>query len=268
MWAARDVREPLDHLLKENRIGGVVHLAYVLRPSHDHRRVRSINVGGTENLIAACEAAGASVMVYPSSTTVYGAHRDYERPYLETDSPRPVAGFQYSEDKAEAERLLLDFSARRGTRVAVLRAPPVMGQSADNFIVRSLTRRWLPSPSGVDVEFQFLHLDDLLDALVLALRSQSQGIYNISGSGTVRWREMARAFGNHVFPVPGSLLRAATGLSWALRLQSESPACGVDFIRYPWLADCSKITRELGWRPRYSSEQALQAARPAIGIPQ
>jgi UDP-glucose 4-epimerase len=199
---------------------------------------------------------------------VYGAHAGYERPYREADPVNPVRGFQYSEDKVEAERFLQGYAGRTGARVAILRAPPVMGTSAENFIVRSLTRRLLPSPWGANVEFQFLHIDDLLDALVLTLTTPVGGVYNVSGEGAVRWRDMVRTFGNRVVPVPPPVLKSVVGLTWALRLQSDSPACGVEFIRFPWLADTSKAERELGWRPRYSSEQALLAARPAIGIPQ
>lgn len=272
-WATRDVRETLDDLFIEHGIEAVAHLAYVLRPSHDRAGVHAINVGGAANVVRACEAAKVTSIVYPSSTTVYGAHRDFRRPYLETDPTNPVKGFQYSEDKVEAEKLLLGYAERAegrraGARVAVLRSPPVMGPSADNFIVRSLTRRLLPSPSGANVEFQFLHIDDLLDALVLMLTTDVRGVYNIAGMGAVRWRDMVRVFGNRVVPVPARVLKSVVGLTWALRLQSDSPACGVEFIRFPWLADTSKSERELGWRPRYSSEQALLAARPAIGIPQ
>lgn len=267
-WAVGDVREPLDDLFKAHGIDAVAHLAYLLRPSHDRARVHAINTGGTENVASACEAAKVRAIVYPSSTTVYGAHASYKRPYLETDPVNPVEGFQYSEDKVEAEKILLGFADRTGARVAILRAPPVMGPSADNFIVRSLTRRLLPSPWGTNVQLQFLHIDDLLHALVLALTTSVRGVYNVSGQGSVRWKDMVRVFGNRVVPVPAPVLKSVVGLTWALRLQSDSPACGVEFIRYQWLADTSKADRELGWRPRYSSEQALLAARPAIGIPQ
>ncbi|MBI4305568.1 MAG: NAD-dependent epimerase/dehydratase family protein [Chloroflexi bacterium] len=267
-WVVQDVRQSLDDVFVEHRIQAVAHLAYVLRPSHNREFVRAINVGGTASLIRACDAAGTNVIVYPSSTTVYGAHATYQRPYVETDPVNPVRGFQYSEDKVEAERLILAFGQKPGARVAVLRGPPVMGPSADNFIVRSLTARWLPSPLGANVEFQFLHIDDLVSAIVLMLTENVNGVYNISGGGSVRWRDMVGAFGNRVVPVPGPVLKAVVGATWTLRLQSESPACGVEFIRHPWLADVSKAARDLDWLPRYSSEQALFAARPAIGIPQ
>jgi UDP-glucose 4-epimerase len=271
-WAIQDVREPFDGLLRDHAIEAVAHLAYVLRPSRDRKRASAINVGGTENLLQACRSARVRGVVYPSSTTVYGAHSSYRRPYLETDPVNPVRGFQYSEDKVLAERLLLGFAGESGpgsrTRVAIMRAPPVMGPSAENFIVQSLTRRVLPSPMGANVEFQFLHIDDFLDGMIAMLLSGASGVHNVAGRGTVRWREMVRVFGNTVIPVPGPLLRSVVGLSWALRLQSESPACGVDFIRYSWLADTAKADRDLGWQPRYSSIEALLAARPAVGAPQ
>ena len=59
--------------------------------------------------------------------------------------------------------------------------------------------------------------------------------------------------------MPPSVLYALTSVGWHLRLQSESPACGINFIRYRWTADTQKAKRELGVKFRYTSRQALEA---------
>ena len=45
---------------------------------------------------------------------------------------------------------------------------------------------------------------------------------------------------------------------WRLKLQGESPASGLDFIRYQWNADTEKASRELGREFRHTSRQALE----------
>ena len=258
----RDVREPLDDLLAEHSIQAVCHLAYVVRPARDRSWARSINVEATESLLRACSAAGVSRVVYLSSATVYGARRGNSRPFTEEDPPAPVRGFGYSEDKVAAESLLTAWQKETlGASATVLRGCVVMGPAADNFIIQALTMRWLPLPAFEDAELQFLHVSDQVDALERALSDSAGGVYNVAGSGTVRWRQMVRLFGNRSLPVPGPLLQALTGLTWSLRLQSRSPAAGVNFVRYPWLVATDKIERELGWSPAHTSEQALLAAR-------
>lgn len=267
-WVSQDVRQPLSEVFRSSGVQAVAHLAYLLRPTHDRAKARAINVGGTESVLSAARACRATRIVYPSSTTVYGAHADYRRPYRESDPVRPLPGFPYSLDKVDAELLLRRFFEDTQVPVAILRCPPVMGESADNFIVRSLTRRFLPVPFGANVEFQFLHISDLASALVASLTSDACGTFNVTGEGTVPWRDMVRSFGNRTIPVPGPVLKAVVGATWAIRLQSDSPPSGVDFIRFPWLADGARFRAAADWRARYDAAGALAAARGAIGIPQ
>ena len=72
----RDIRNGVGDVLADHGIQAIVHLAYVVRPVRDRRLARSINVGATEALLAACSSAGTTKIVYSSSTTVYGAHAD------------------------------------------------------------------------------------------------------------------------------------------------------------------------------------------------
>ena len=74
------------------------------RWSHDRLAAHRVNVGGTSNLLDASAEAGVRRIVYLSSTSVYGAHADNPPMLTESSPARPVRGFQYSEDKAEAER--------------------------------------------------------------------------------------------------------------------------------------------------------------------
>jgi hypothetical protein len=49
------------------------------------------------------------------------------------------------------------------------------------------------------------------------------------------------------------------GFSWALRLQNESPASGLEFIKYPPIISTEKVNREVGFQFRYSSGEAVAA---------
>jgi UDP-glucose 4-epimerase len=85
------------------------------------------------------------------------------------------------------------------------------------------------------------------------------GTYNLAGDGTVCWSEMAALLGRRLLTMPAPVLYPLAALGWHLRLQSESPARGIDFIRYRWTADTQKAKRELGVKFRYTSRQALEA---------
>ena len=259
-FVRQDVSRPFPGLFAEHGVDTVVHLAYVLRQGRDREANRRVNVDGTAHMLEACRRGGVRRVVYLSSTSVYGPRPDNPEALTEDMPTRPVAGFRYSEDKLRSEKLIAKFAADSpGVSACILRCCPVMGANANNFIARAFDKPFLVAVRGADPPMQLIHEDDLARCLALAALGDAEGLYNVAGSGSIGWREMASARGRRVFPVPAWLLYPATQLAWALRLQSDSPAVGLDFVRHRWLADTGKIEREIGFRPRFSSRDAWEA---------
>lgn len=257
----RDILQPIDDLLKEHGIASVVHLAFQLKPRRDREEARRINVGGTARVLQSCQTADVDHIVYLSSSTVYGAHAGNDIPFTEDSPLNPVRGFQYAEDKASTELLLQDYASDYpNTKVTMLRCCIVMGPNSDNFITKAFSKPLLVRIRGADPQMQFIHEDDLRDVLELCLKERFTGVYNLAGAGTVPYSHIATVAGRMAFSVLAAILYPLTQLSWGLRLQSDSPACGLDMIRWPWLADIGKLQREADFAPKYTSQQALEAS--------
>ena len=255
-----DVSTPLGREPLDGGIDALVHLAYVLNPGHDRERAHRVNVDGTENVLRTVADAGVRKVIYFSSTSVYGAHPDNPPELTEDLPPRPLRGFQYSEDKVLAEAIVQEFAARTpGVEATILRGSPVMWPNADNFISRAFLKPLLVAVIGYDPPMQFLHEDDVVDVLARCVLGTSSGLYNVGGDGAIRWSEMARMIGRRLVSLPAPVLYGATAAAWALRVQSDAPSCGINFIRYGWTAGTEKIQRELGVAFRYSSREAWQA---------
>ena len=259
-FVRQDVSEPFPGLFAAHEVDTVVHLAYVLRQSRNREANRRVNVDGTRNTLEACRRSGVARIVYLSSTSVYGAHPDNPPALAEEMPGRPVIGFQYSEDKLESERLLDEFaSASTSVTVCILRCCPIMGANADNFIADAFDKPFLVAASRANPPMQLIHEEDAVRSLTLATLGESEGLYNLAGAGSISWHEMAAARGRRVVSMPNWLLYPLTQFTWALRLQSDSPAMGLDMIRYPWFASTAKIERETGFRPQYSARDAWEA---------
>ena len=260
VFVRHDVTEPMDDILSEHGVNAVVHLAFVLQTGHDRHAARRVNVDGAATVVKSCVEAGVRRLLYLGSTTVYGAHADNPALLTEDSPVRPVAGFQYGEDKADVERLFSRLEAEyRGLSLTVLRVCPVVGPNADNFIARAFSKPLLVAVGDHDPEMQLLHEDDLVELMRLCLRRDSPGVFNVAGRSTVRWSEMARIMGRRLVRLPAWTLYPLTEIAWRLRLQRDSPACGLDFIRHPWTADTGKLADELGFEPRHSSTEAWLA---------
>jgi nucleoside-diphosphate-sugar epimerase len=65
--------------------------------------------------------------------------------------------------------------------------------------------------------------------------------------------------GKRLIALPSALLSFIMGLTWRLRLQEESPPAGLEFIKHPVVLSTEKAERELGFKFRYSSREALAA---------
>ena len=259
-FVQHDIGDPFPDLFADHRIGSVVHLAYLLNPGRRREVSRRVNVTGTDNVLDACAAADVRHVLYLSSTSVYGAHPD-NPDFLTEDHPvRPIPGFLYSEDKIESESRLAEFAARNpSVTVTVLRGCPVLGPNSNNFISNAFRKPLLPSIAGADPDMQFLHEDDLVAILAACLDRMPSGTYNIAGNGTLKWSEMAAKMDSRVVTLPYFAWYGLTSIAWRLRIQSDSRACGLDFIRHRWTVDTRKLSAELGFRPKYTSAQTWDA---------
>ena len=259
-FARLDITEPFPDLFARYDINAVVHLAYKLNPGRRPDLARRVNVTGTDHVIQACANSDVSHVVYLSSTSVYGAHPDNPDFLTEDDPVRPIPGFQYSEDKAAAESRLTEFAERSSTTaVTILRGCPVMGPHADNFIANAFRKPALPRLGDADPPMQFIHEDDLTEVIIKCLEAGPSGTYNVAGDGTIRWSRMAAVMGRRTLRLPPAAWRALTSAAWSLGLQSDSPACGLDFIRYRWTASADKLKRELGVSPKHTSSEAWES---------
>ena len=255
-----DITNPFPDLFDRYDINAVVHLAYILNPGRRSDLARRVNVSGTDHVIEACSNADIAHVVYLSSTSVYGAHPDNPEFLTEEDPVRPIPGFQYSEDKAAAEGRLTEFAERNSSvSITILRGCPVMGPHADNFIANAFRKPALPRLGSADPPMQFIHENDLTEIIVKCLDTRPSGIFNVAGDGTIHWSRMASVMGRRMLRLPPIAWWRLTSIAWRLGLQSDSPPCGLDFIRYRWTASTDKIKRELGVSLKYTSSEAWES---------
>ena len=257
-FSYRDISEPIDEIFIENNVDTAINLAFVVKPTHNKKNAEQIDIGGISNFLDACMKVKVKHILYLSSHTVYGAHADNTQPLSEDAPLRPMPGFQYSWDKAEAERILQDFAnLHRDVCISVLRSCPVIGPNAANSVVTSMFKSVMIRVAGYDPPMQFVHEDDLVEIIMYLLDQPRTGIFNISGEGSIRYSDIARLRGKRTIALPEQILRFLMGISWMLHLQRESPVSGLEFIKYPPIVSTEKIKGEMGFQFGYSCRDAL-----------
>jgi UDP-glucose 4-epimerase len=111
---------------------------------------------------------------------------------------------------------------------------------------------------GADPPFQFLSEEDMSTILLRAVKAEASGIFNCAGDGALRYGKVIRASGKRPWPLPASILYPLTGFLWKLRLSPFPPGI-LDLIRYPWVADTTRLKTVFGYTPQHDTRQAMDA---------
>ena len=253
-------------LLERERPDALVHLAFVLNPMHDENTMYEIDVGGTHNILEAASAAGTEQVLVTSSGTAYGAFPDNPVPIAEDWPVRGVPDFEYARDKSECDRLCQLWALRHPDRVmTIVRPCIVFGPNVDNYIVRAWMKQPFFADFGLpDQQVQYVHEDDVGQALIRLLDGRHEGAFNLAGDGTMTWRECSEMIGMPVRRVPRRLYWMFGELMWRLRL-SETPPGNLHFIIHPWVVSTEKLKETTGWSPKYTTRETFEITMRARG---
>jgi UDP-glucose 4-epimerase len=263
-----DVRDAaaVRELFERERPDAVLHLAFVLNPMRDEYAMYDIDVGGTHNVLEAASATGIEQLLVTSSATAYGAFPDNPVPIDEDWPVRGVPDFEYARDKTESDRLCQLWALKHPERVmTIVRPCIVFGPSVDNYIVRAWTKQpFFGDIGGAGVPVQFVHEDDVVEALVRLVDGRHGGAFNLAGDGTMTWGECADLIGTPRRRVPKRAFFRFANLMWKLRA-SESPAGNLHFLLHPWVVSTDRLKEATGWTPAHTSRETFEITMRAHG---
>jgi UDP-glucose 4-epimerase len=259
-------RDAVRAALERSGADALVHLAFILNPSHDEHLMYDVDVNGTHNVLEAAAAAGTGQALVTSSATAYGAFPDNPVPLTEDDPVRGVSSFAYARDKTESDRLCQLWAARHPDRVmTIVRPCIVFGPSVDNYLVRLWTKApFAPDPGTLDNQIQFVHEDDVVEAITALLLGRHEGAFNVAGDGLMTMRECAELIGSPIRRMPMRAYRGLARAMWAARV-SEAPPGQIDFAEHPWIVSTEKLKRTTGWSPRHTSRETFEITMRAHG---
>ncbi len=265
-WAQADIAS--DDLVSLFRgADAVVHLAWLIQPSHDLPHLWRVNVEGSTRLFRAVAEAGVPALVYASSVGAYSSAPKHEA----VDESWPTNGIGtsfYSRHKAEVERRLDRFE-REHADVRVVRIRPALifkreaasgirRLFAGPFLVNPLLRPSLIPviPDLPNLRFQAVHSHDVGDAYRLAVTRDVRGAFNVAAEPVLDPTELGRILDARPVPFPSGIARRLTSLTWRLHMQPTPPGW-LDLALGVPILDTTRARDELGWRPRHSAAEAL-----------
>ena len=257
----KDIRDPeIGELFAQHNIDTVFHLAFVVKPIHNLKKMHDIDSNGTENVLEQSDAAGVKHLIAISSTLAYGAHPDNPKKLTEDAPLRGNQSYPYGYYKAMTDGMIQEFGkSHPDMTVTILRPCTVIGPNIDNYVSRKLFLPVTVSVKGYDPPVQFVHEDDFVNACLMALEKETPGAFNITGNGILPISKIAEILGTRVIPVPSWLLYPTLECLWRIHFPMIEVNRGyLDYIRYPFIAANKKAKKLLNFHPRYTSTQTLK----------
>lgn len=242
--------ELVDKVIKENKIDVVVNFA---AESHVENSIKTpqpfidTNITGVRVLLDACKKHNVKRFHQVSTDEVYGELKDGDPSFLETSPLKPTN--PYSISKAAADLLVLSYNKMFNLDTTISRCSNNYGiyQHKEKFVSKSIqdvinNRNITVHGDGKNIR-DWINVLDHCEGIKRIIESGRSGeIYNIGSSGEKTNLEVAK-----------------TILSCF-----KSPKSKIEFVKnrknndYRYSINYDKISKELGYKPKYTFENSLQ----------
>ncbi|MFN8545065.1 MAG: NAD-dependent epimerase/dehydratase family protein [Candidatus Binatia bacterium] len=257
-----DIRKRrFEDIFRTERPDAVVHLAFV-RHFRGAPEVRhEVNVLGTKRVLEYAVAAGVKRVVVLSSGYVYGALPDNPY-YMDEDSALNVSRtYPEVRDLTEVDTLATTFLWKHPEiATSILRPVNTLGYYVHSAIGRYLRQRYVPTLMGYNPMMQFIHEEDVAEAVALALQTGTHGVFNVVGPGAVPVKVAVHETGGIPVPIPESLAYAVFGSLFRFGLY-HTPTGALDFLKYPSMLDGRRFQHATGFAPLFTLEDVFASVR-------
>src|SRR5579875_3860063 len=259
----------------------VVHLAWLIQPTHRPVLTWQTNVLGSARVFRAVAEAGVPALVYASSVGTYSPGPSDRA----VDESWPTHGWPtaaYGREKASVERLLdsfqVDHPECRVVRLRpgfILKRESAAGQR--RLFAGPLVPGKLARPGAIPVvpdvpglRLQVVHSDDAGQAYRLAVVRDVRGPFNIAAEPVIDTGQLARLLDARPVRMPAFVLRAGLAAGWYARLVPADPDMFDMALHLP-VMDTTRARQELGWSPARSAtdtiSEFLAGLRGNAGMP-
>ncbi len=254
-----DLREGVDRLVGLAR-GSRILFHFAANPEVRHSTVEPLshyhqNVTATVHVLEAARRAGVELVVFASSSTVYGDPLVVPTP---EDHPlKPIS--VYGASKAAGEVFCETYARLYGFKCLILRYANIIGPGTRHGVVYDFIVKLLANPRRLVIlgdgsqRKSYLYIDDAVEATLRAVEKALEGgrdsiVYNVGNTDYITVREIA------------DIVVEEMGLEGVEYTYSPGTSDGRGWpgdVKV-MLLDISRITGETGWRPRMGSREAVR----------
>jgi UDP-glucose 4-epimerase len=254
-------KKAFEDVIRTEQPTAIVHMGMIRGFEKGEAARHDVNVRGTKKLLDHCVNHGVQKLVVLSSSYVYGAFP--ENPYhLDEDAPLSASrSYPEIRDLVEVDTLASAFIWKYPhIRTAVLRPVNVLGRYVHSMASRYLRQKRVPVVLGFNPMMQFIHEEDLTEAIALTLDQGLQGVFNVVGAGEVPVRTAIDETGGTAIPIPEPILRAAFDTGFGLGLL-PFPSGMLDYLKYPVTLSGQRFVEATNFRCLFGLPEIFDSMR-------
>lgn len=250
-----------EDLFKTHDFDSVIHLGRIQSSEETMMRRYNANVLGTQKLMDLAHKYGIRHVLILSTYHVYGA--DAYNPAL-IDESAPLKAAELTQDlvdSVELENLANIYLWKYpDLHITILRPCNIVGPGVNNTISRLLSSKFPPCLLGFSPIMQFIHIDDMADAIELAHRKCHRGVFNVAPSDWVAYQDALELCGCTPIPVPSIPPLLPKMIARLLSLKSFPPYL-LNYFKYPVVIDGREFEDTFGFKPKHPLREVFRSYR-------
>ena len=246
----------VEDVFKRHKPTQVLHLGRVGNLKTTPNKRFDLNVLGSAKIMELCLTHDVRRLVVLSTFHIYGAHPHNHIPIFEDEPLRAAQTFPQLADAVQLDNQASTWVYRhRGLKTAVLRPCNVIGPHIQNAVSAYLRQHNQIYLMGFSPMWQFIHELDMVSALLLALKSDHVGIYNIAGGGEIPLVEALEITHSRRFPIPSTLAKMALRATGRITM----PDYMLEFLKYPCVISDTKFRKDFDYEAKMGVRDSIRS---------
>ncbi|MBF0236955.1 MAG: NAD-dependent epimerase/dehydratase family protein [SAR324 cluster bacterium] len=244
-----------EEVFRHHEFEGILHLGRLRMTQKDRFKRYNVNVLGTQRLLELGRKYGVNHSLVLSTYHVYGAH-PYNPSLIDESFPMKAANWS-SElvDGVELENLVaINMLRHRRSRVTILRPCNVIGPGVKNQISGLLSQKKAPVISGYAPLMQFIHVEDLAEAIAKAYSTNHPGIYNVATEDWIPYTRALELAGCETFSIPSVPPLLTRRICSVMKIKNLPPHM-VNYFKYPIILESSLFNKTFHFEPKYTLDE-------------
>jgi UDP-glucose 4-epimerase len=250
-----------EDLFKHHDFDSVIHLGRISSSEETRMRRYNANVLGTQKLLDLSHKYGIGNIIVLSTYHVYGAS-PYNPALIDETAPLKAAELTMDlVDSVELENLANIYLWRYpDLNITILRPCNIVGPGVRNTISSLLSSKYTPTLMGFSPIMQFIHIDDMANAVTLAHNQRTRGVYNVSTNDWVSYHDALAYCGCKEIPIPSIPPLIPRVVTSILNLKMF-PSYLVNYFKYPVVIDGEHFNKTFNFKAKHPIKEIFRTYR-------